>query len=40
MFCRKALPTPAHDAVMIGTAASYEDYPKHHLKKANKKNNK
>lgn len=34
------LPTPAQDFAMTGTAASHEDYPKHHLKKASKQNNK
>jgi len=42
LFCfyRNALPTPARDFAMIETAASHEDYPKHHLKKARKQNNK
>lgn len=28
------------NSAMTGTAASHEEYPKHHLKKANKQNNK
>lgn len=39
-FYRNALPTPAQDFAMIGTAASHEDNPQHHLKKASKQSNK